>query len=239
MPPPPAPRGTVAAGPRRRRSPETPVPGQSRPGIPRESRAASAPACGTRGVRGIGVWSAPREMLEPRSRAGRQRTRPSPSAVDSTPLEGREGREHRVRPRGPAPRTRAPGSPPASRRRGPAPPPRPRGQVWARRRLLSLFSLFLHSCGWKRLYSPKKRCPHLPGRSFRSKKKKGAEEDDCELELTSCCLRLGGPIPPPTPPTSFPATRGGAACLPRRHRPSSRWAESGRVKVSVVTDPGL
>lgn len=108
MPPPPAPRGTVAAGPRRRRSPETPVPGQSRPGIPRESRAASAPACGTRGVRGIGVWSAPRERLEPRSRAGRQRTRPSPSAVDSTPLEGREGREHRVRPRGPAPRTRAP-----------------------------------------------------------------------------------------------------------------------------------
>lgn len=148
--------------------------------------------------------------------------------MDSTPLEGREGREHRVRPQGPAPRTRAPGSPPASRRRGPAPPPRPRGQVWARRRLLSLFSLFLHSCGWKRLYSPKKRCPHLPGRSFCSKKKKGAEEDDCELELTSCCLRLGGPIPPPTPPTSFPADGGGgAACLPRRHRPSSRWAESG------------
>lgn len=28
--------------------------------------------------------------------------------MDSTPLEGREGREHRVRPRGPAPRTRAP-----------------------------------------------------------------------------------------------------------------------------------
>lgn len=129
MPPPPAPRGTVAAGPRRRRSPETPVPGQSRPGIPRESRAASAPACGTRGVRGIGVWSAPRERLEPRSRAGRQRTRPSPSAVDSTPLEGREGREHRVQPRGPAPRTRAPGSPPAVHRRCPAQPcvpgPRP------------------------------------------------------------------------------------------------------------------